>query len=49
MALVLGWSALLPHLLTLSSLEAANASKLLAIGGSGLVGFLGNKLWIFKG
>ena len=49
LALVLVWSAVLPRLLTLSSLEVANASKLLAIGGSGLVGFLGNKLWIFKG
>ena len=46
--LVLAFTALLPHLLTLSTLQVANASKVLSIGGSGLVGFLGNKLWIFK-
>ncbi|HYF62885.1 MAG TPA: GtrA family protein [Herpetosiphonaceae bacterium] len=49
LGLVLAWSAALPHLLTLTSLEVANASKLLAIAGSGLAGFLGNKFWIFKG
>jgi putative flippase GtrA len=46
--LVLAFTALLPHLLTLSTLQVANASKVLSISGSGLVGFLGNKLWIFK-
>ena len=42
------FEALLPHLLTLSTLQVANASKVLSIGGSGMVGFLGNKLWIFR-
>ncbi len=47
MLLVLALTSALPQLLTVSSLEIANLSKGLAIGGSGLAGYLGNKYWVF--
>ncbi len=47
MLLVLALTNALPQLLTVSSLEIANLSKGLAIGGSGLAGYLGNRYWVF--
>lgn len=46
--LVLGCTAVLSQMLNVSSVTLANLSKIFAVGGSGMTGFLGNKYWVFR-
>lgn len=46
--LIVVLTAALPHMLTLSVSSIANLSKVFAVAGSGIAGFLGNKYWVFR-